>query len=153
MEAIKEEPFSGIRRARQSDSVAIANLGKEALEAMPVPNQRISNEKLLDLARTCILSHYAYVAVKDGEVVGALCALVQDQTVYERKAACVVQFWCPEAGEGIKLIRHFIEWARPQRKIKCIMFTLEAGADPRIGSLLERVGLQKQEVPIYAEWR
>lgn len=146
---------TGIRMARQSDVPAIVRLGIDALKSLPAPNQRISTEKLQELARDCVFmpQNFAWVAVKDSEVVGAVCALVQDQAVYERKAAVVVQFWCPEHGEGIKLIREFLAWARPQRRIKAIIFTLEAGADPRIGSLLERVGLAKQEIPVYVEWR
>jgi len=145
---------AGIFEAKSIHISGIVALGRKALEDDPAPNQTISQERLYALAKDCVLNktHYSWVCVKDGEVVSALCALVIDQTVYERKMASVVQFYTIEAGEGEKLMRHFLAWARPQRKIKSIVFMLEVGADPRIGHLLSRMGLE-ESMPTFIEWR
>jgi hypothetical protein len=143
------------RKAGIEDIGAIVALGVDALTKLPAPNQVISKQRIAALAEECISRpfNYAWVVEKDGEVVGALCAIVADQMVYERKAASVVQYWCQEPGAGIEMIRRFLDWARPQMKIKSIQFTLECGADPRIILLLERLGLRKQEIPVIVEWR
>ena len=143
-----------IRKADYADVPHIVRLGIDGLNAYPAKGQRIDTEKLQHIARTCVANerHFAWVAEHEGQVVGALCAVVVDQDVFQRKIASCVQFWCPQAGEGIKLMREFMGWARPQRKVKAIMFSMEAGADPRIGDLLERLGCEMQRHPLYIEW-
>lgn len=143
-----------IQTAESHHIPGMVKLGIKALTEDPIPNQRISTEKLQKLAENCVLvaHNYAIVSEQDGEVVASLCALVDEQLVYTRRAANVVQFYTTVPGEGEKLIRTFLEWARGQRRIKCICFTLEAGADPRIGKLLERMGLTLQ-LPVFAEWK
>jgi hypothetical protein len=144
----------GIHLAESKHIPGLVKLAVNALTADPIPNQRISVNRLQGLAETCVLIDYNYsiVSVKNGEVVAALSALVHDQLVYERKMATVVQFYTLTPGEGVKLIREFLRWARSLRKIKAIAFTLERGADPRIGSLLSKLGLNS-EMPVYVEWR
>lgn len=147
--------FFMIRVAGCSDVPDIVRLGIDGLNAYPVEHQRIDVEKLQEVARTCVLgpNNFAWIAVHEGKTVGALCALVMPQSVYQRKCASCVQFWCPQAGEGIKLIREFRDWASEQRSIKAVMFTLEAGADPRIGDLLEKAGFEIQKHPVYVQWK
>lgn len=143
-----------IQEATYHEVPGIVALGITALKADPIPNQRISTEKIQNIARQCVSSeqHYAWVSVIDDEVVAALCAMVQPQMVYERLMASVVQFYTIEPGEGEKLMRHFLDWRRERkRRIKMVAFTLECGADPRIGKLLERMGLT-QTMPVYVEW-
>ncbi len=148
------EMIDGIQEAAPTHVPGMVALGKQALQENPAPRQRISYEKLTNLARECIASpnNYAKVSVKDGEVVASVCAIVDEQMLYERKQATVVQFYTKAAGEGMKLIRDFLKWARAQRKIKSIVFMVEFGADPRIKNLLERLGLACDS-PVLVEWR
>ena len=144
-----------IRPAKPQDVPAIVRLALQALNEDPYPNLVISRPKVEAMARVAVSSpqHFVWVAEVDGEVRGAVAAIVDDCTFYERKQANVVQFYAREApGEGIKLIREFLRWARSRQAIKQIIFTLEGNADPRIGKMLVRMGL-KTALPIYLETR
>jgi hypothetical protein len=144
----------GIREAHMGDLIEMIALGVEALKADPAPGQRISYDRIRSLATECIFkpTNFAWVSVCNGEVVAALCALQHPQVVYERNQASVVQFYSKKPGEGVKLIREFLRWARSRRSIKLISFVLEQGADPRISRLLGRMGLDVEQ-PICCEWR
>lgn len=127
-----------------ADIPAITAIGLEALRAQAYPGLVISPEKVEHVARECVTSasNFAWVAERDGVVGGAVCALVHDQMWYARKQASVVQFASNIPGDGAKLLREFMRWARGRPAIKLISFSLECDADPRIGKLLERLGLR-----------
>lgn len=146
--------MDGIRLATMSDVPDLVRLGVIALKRDLPEGMRISTEKVQDLARECVYNtlNYATVSEKNGEVVAAVCAIVHPLMVYERHQASVVQFYTTTPGEGVKLLRHFLKWARSLPKIKAIVFTLEMGADPRIGQLLERMGLEGI-LPVYVEYK
>jgi len=143
----------GIRKATTRDIPAIVRLGKQALREDPIPNTVISTAKLQATAWECVHSttNYSWVAEVDGEVVAAVCALLQPQQVYERMQATVVQFYTTVPGWGEKLIRHFLEWAE-KPGIKAVVFMLEGNADPRIIKLLERMGFT-EKMPVLVKWR
>lgn len=142
--------------ANPSDIKAVAALGMEAMRINPLPGMVISRDRCIEVATECISGpqNYCWVCEIDGEVVGAVSALVHPCMLYERNQASVVQYFCKAPGEGIKLIRKFLEWARGRRSIKMIVFTLEGdeSADPRIGDMLVRMGLTGQ-LPVYIETR
>lgn len=142
-----------IREAKTPDIPAIVSLGRQVLEENPIPNTIISTEKLKTTAWECVHStnNYAWVAEVDGQVVAAVCALLQQQQVYERMQATVVQFYTTVPGWGEKLIRHFLEWAE-KPKVKAVVFMLDGNADPRIIKLLERMGFTEQ-MPVMVKWR
>ena len=143
-----------IRKSTPSDISAISDLGLEALNRWAYPNLVISEEKVRSVALDCVSSprNFSWVAEEDGAVVAAVSAIVHDMMFHERKQASVVQFYTRSPNAGIPLIRKFLEWARGRKAIKCICFTLECNADPRIGKMLERLGLNK-ELPVYMEAR
>jgi hypothetical protein len=123
-----------------------------ALRENAYPGLRIDPGKVRQTARECVTGagNFCWVSEIDGEVVASVAAVVHDLTFYERKQASVIQFYSVQPGEGIKLMRIFLEWARKRPAIKLIAFTLEAQADPRIGKLLKRLGLS-HELPVYME--
>ena len=143
-----------LRPAVPDDIPGILDLGMEALKNDPYEGLVISRDRMFEVARTCVsgAAHFAWIGEQDGKVVAAVLALVGPMSFYERSQATVVQFYSKAPGEGIKLMREFLRWARGRRNIKAIMFTLEHRADPRIGKLLTRLGL-KVELPIYMEVR
>ncbi len=139
-----------IRKAKPSDVPAVVRLGLEALNQDPYEELLICEDKVKAIAIECISApcNFCWVAEKDGEVVGAVTAIVHQMAFYERSQATVVQFFCKEPGEGIKLIRELLNWVDTRPAIKMVCFTLECRADPRIGKLLNRLGLKK-ELPVY----
>lgn len=144
-----------IRKATPADIPAIVALGIEALERGAYENMVISRAKVEAIAREAVSSpaDFCWIAVVDGEVRGALTALVHECTFYERKQATVIQFYCPGApAHFLALLREFLRWARGRPVIKLIVFSLEHDADPRLGALLSRLGLSKA-LPAYIETR
>lgn len=130
----------------------IVMLVRAELEEDPAPNQTISQEKVYDLVKICVMNkiNYTWVSVKDGVVVASLCALITDQPIYQRKMAAIMQFYTTEPGEDEKLLDHFLEWTRGQRKIKRIVAILEQST--QVGDLLFNKGLT-DSMPTYSEWR
>lgn len=143
-----------IRQATVSDIPAIVDIGIKGLMNDPYPNLVIDPIKVKAIATECVssASNFSWVSEEKGEVVAAVSVLVHDMMFYERKQATVVQFYAIQPNAGLPLIRKFLEWARSRKIIKMICFTLECRADPRIGKLLKRLGLQK-ELPVYMEMR
>ena len=139
-----------IRKAKPSDVPAVVKLGIEALNMDPYDNLRIDEDKATAIATECISApcNFCWVAENDGEVLGAVTALVHPMAFYERSQATVIQFYCKDPGQGIKLIRELLNWVATRPAIKMVCFTLECRADPRIGKLLKRLGLQ-DELPVY----
>lgn len=139
-----------IRKATPSDIPDLVRLGLEALNLEPYENLRICEEKVNAVAIECVSAscNFCWVAENDGEVLGAVSALVHPMAFYERNQATVIQFYCKDPGQGIKLIRELLKWAKSRPAIKMVCFTLECKADPRIGKLLKRLGLQN-ELPVY----
>lgn len=138
-----------------ADVPALVALGIEALNEDPYTELIIDPEKVRKVAVECVsaATNFAWVAERDGEVAGAVCAIVVPMMFYERSQASVVMYYCRRApGEGIALLREFLRWARARPVIKLIEFTLERHADPRIGKLLTRLGL-RQVLPIYIQLR
>tara|TARA_R100001198_G_C5173309_1_gene173128 strand:+ start:224 stop:664 length:441 start_codon:yes stop_codon:yes gene_type:complete len=139
-----------IRKAKPSDVPEVVRLGLEALKRDAYENLRISETKVVDMAKECISApcHFCWVAEKDSKIVGAVSAMVHPMAFYERSQASVVQFYCEDPGQGVKLIREFLAWAKSRPAIKMVCFTLECKADKRIGKLLSRLGLEN-ELPVY----
>lgn len=143
-----------IRRAVPDDLPAIVALGLEALERGAYPELVISRAKVEALARQCVSAarNFSWVAEKDGEVGGALCAIVSPLPFHERDQAVVIQFYSRIPGDGIALIRAFLRWTRGRPGIKLTQFTLETDADPRIAKLLVRLGVS-HEHPVLVQVR
>ncbi len=141
-----------IRQAVPADLPGVLALGLEAMNNDPYPNLVISERKCREVALQCISApqNFCWVSEVQGEIVAAVCACVHEMTFYERRQASVVQFYSRAPGEGVKLLRKLLEWYRSRPGIKALVFTLEHGADPRIGLLLRRLGL-KRVLPVYME--
>jgi len=143
-----------IRRAVPADIPAIVELAIEALRQGAYENMVINREKVEAMVRVCLTSppNFAWIAEHDGQIGGAVGALVHECMFYDRIQATVVMFFCKIRGEGVKLLREFLRWARARPAIKLIAFSLEYDADQRIEILLKRLGLTKA-LPAFIETR
>ena len=142
-----------IRKATPKDIKAVVNLGLEALHKNPYPGLIVCPDKVGSIAKEVQAPcNFCYVSETDKVVTGAVSALVHQNMFYERSQASVVQFYCREPGEGIRLLRKFMSWAKARPIIKVICFTMDVKMDPRIGKLLHRLGLN-QELPVYMRFK
>lgn len=139
-----------IRAATPADIQAVGDLGLEAMELNPYEGLVVSERRIRDTARSAITSpsDFCMVCEQDGQVVGAVTAVVHEMTFYERKQASVVQFYCKAPGQGIRLIRELLRWVDGRRAIRAVVFTLEHDMDPRIAKMLRRLGFLA-ELPVY----
>jgi len=142
-----------IRRAVPDDIRGVAQLGIEALQKNGYEELVIDAQKVYNVAQEVITGagNFCLVAVRHGKIVGAVSALIQEQLFYQRKVANVVQFYCTEPGLGVKLIREFLRWVESRPAIKSVMFCLEVHADPRVATLLRRLGM-RNEFPVMAKF-
>ena len=139
-----------IRKAVPDDVLAIVELGEEAININPYEGLVPCPIKMMSMAVECVSSanNFAMVVECDGEIVGAVCALVHPMMFYKKSQASVLQFYCKKIGYGVKLLRELMNWVESRPVIKMVCFTLENKADPRIGRLLRRLGLN-EELPVY----
>ena len=117
----------------------------EALRTERYPTLVISLERIRATALECITSaqNFAWVCEKDGKIVGAVGATTNPGFWFERSEVNVVMFYCKAPGEGIALLRELVRWFRSRPILKRLNFVCEYDADPRLGKLLERLGLNK----------
>ena len=139
-----------IRRATKGDIKPIVRLELKSLSAADHGNLVVSPDRVKAVLMECLTNprSFAWVAEVDGEIKGALCALVEECLFYERQAATVVMFYSEMRGEGVKMLRTLMRWAKSRPGIKIVAFTPPFGADPRIGHLLTRAGLETS-LPVY----
>lgn len=138
-----------IRKAVPADIPKAIEIAIEALSIDPYPQLLISRERVTAAVTECISSatHFAWVSEIDGEIVGGLGALVTPMIFHERSQASVLMWYCRRPGDGAALMRQFIRWCEGRPMIKLITYHGERGADPRVGLLARRCGLD-QELPL-----
>ena len=138
-----------IRPARLSDIPAVEKLAFEALNRDKPDAMVISVDKIHDMCVECASkqSNFAWVSETDGVVTGCVAALVHEMLFFERKQCSVVMYYCKEPGEGIKILRKLMKWAKERPIIKLVEFTLERHDNKRVQQLLKRVGLT-ESLPI-----
>ena len=111
----------------------------------PYPELVVSKERIYDSVKTCVNSamHFSWVSEQDGEIVGALGALVVPNMMYERSQAVVLMWYCKRPGDGVKLMKSFLKWCDSKMFIKQVQYSEELNADPRIGRLLRKMGFKE----------
>lgn len=118
------------------------------------PSLLPSRRKIARMATELVssASQFVWVSVEGGHVKGVLAASVDDIFWAERKQAVVVMFYCAVPGDGSKLLREFLSWARGRRAIKLITVGLDFPHDPRLDDMVKRFGLTRRG-GIFTEYR
>lgn len=134
-----------IRPAKLSDIPDIVALAVESVsrDPLPVKNDEAAMEAM---ARQLIgnPAHFIWVGVQDGEVTACVAAIVQPGFWFRGLQASVLLFYAQRPGVGALLLRKFAAWVKSRSGIKVAVFELEPGADPRIESLLSRIGFARK---------
>jgi hypothetical protein len=136
-----------VRNALPRDIEAIVDMACESLLKDPLPVV-LNRKKMEETAHALIggNQHFSMVAEIDGVVVAAVAALVEPGFWFNRMQASVVMFSTRKPMAGIALLRTFAAWVKSRPMIKMAVFSLEPGADPRIGKLLDRLGFGLKNV-------
>lgn len=133
-----------IRRATDRDLDAIVELAIESVSRDPLP-VRISKDAMRETARSLLApAHFMWVTEVAGRVVAAVAACVQPSFWFERAQCSVLLYYSRAPGAGIGLLREFARWVKGRAAIKVAVIELEPGADPRLVSLLNRLGFSRE---------
>jgi len=132
-----------IREATLDDINDITRLGIEALGRDRPKKLLISRDKVREMAYKCVIDdkNFAMVSEHEGEVMGAVVALVHQMLFFERSQCSVVMYYCKQPGEGLEMLRQLMRWAKAKPVIKMVEFTLEREDNERVKKLLTRLGL------------
>lgn len=132
-----------IRPAQLSDIPAVERLAFEALSRDKPKNMVIDKDKIHEMAVHLASGnkHFSWVSETDGEITGCVAALVHEMLFFERNQCSVLMYYCKSPGEGIKMLRELMRWAKSRPMIKMLEFTLERTGNERIKKLLKRLGL------------
>jgi hypothetical protein len=132
-----------IRKAVPADIACLTALSIEALQIDAYDELVISKDKVAALVREAASSaqHFLWVAEQDGVIDGALGALVFPMMFHERSQATVALWYCRRPGDGMRLMKQFLQWAESRPMIKQVQYSGERKGDRRIiGILKDRYG-------------
>lgn len=131
-----------IRPATREDIPQFIPLAMEALSLQPYSTMVPSLAKVSALVDRAVgnVQDFVWVSEHDGQLQGALAALVEPLVLYERNQAQVVMWYCKHPGDGARLMRRFLAWLRTRPMIKQAVYSPEAFGDPRITELVQRMG-------------
>lgn len=131
------------RKPEPADIDALAEVCLQALRAERMGDIQPSMSKIKAMVAMGSSGdeHFTRIVEVDGVVVGAFCVMVHEGIWFDGLQASLLINWVKVPGEGIKIIREFLRWAKDNPKIKLIAFSTDPDADPRLGKLLKRLGL------------
>lgn len=134
-----------IRPARIADVDAIVSLAAESVSIDPLP-VKIDRQAMSAMTRSLIgnPAHFIWVAEQDGDVTACVAAQVSPGFWFKGLQASVLLFYARKPGAGALLLRKFAAWCKGRSGIKLAVFELEPNVDPRIESLLTRLGFGRK---------
>jgi hypothetical protein len=143
-----------IRPAAPKDIDIIVELGIESLNNDAYEELIISKEKVREVAIECVSSssHFSWVSEIDGNVVGAVLAMVFPMQFYERSQCSVIMFYCRVPRSGGFLIRKLFKWYQSRPMLKMLEFTLERNMSPKIADFLTKLGITP-ELPVHSHFK
>lgn len=133
-----------VRRPKASEIAAVLVMAcREAKEKYP--RLRFNGDKSRELATRLIADAACFcrVAVRQGEIVGAMAVSVQDNAWADRKAANIVLWVSEYPGAGMKMLREFCEWFKSRRIIRVAGMSPEFEFPERLNRALEREGFAR----------
>lgn len=130
-----------LRRLRPDDLEQVANYAIEGMRPHLVPLV-LSRERVRAVIRHTQSSEQDFhlVAEHDGQIVGAIAALVSPMLWFERWEASVVMCRATHPGAGAQMVRRLMEWARDDPRIKRVVFPIEFDAPRAMARFLRMNG-------------
>ncbi len=131
-----------IRQAVHSDIPALVDLSIEALMLDPYEQLVIDHGRVYQCVVDCVtgINNFAWVSENEQGIQGGLGALTMPLMFYQRSQCQIAMWYCKLQGDGIRLMKQFLTWAKTRIMIKQIIFSPERGADPRISKIAVRSG-------------
>lgn len=134
-----------IRPATMTDLNAI--IGIASFEALRYEKLHADADKIRRLIIMAISSakHFCWVSENENDIKGVIVG-VTSRNLWAQRQNCLVTLWTSEiVGDGVKMMRKFIEWVKSRRIIRVAGIVPDNNEiDPRVWSLVERIGFEKQ---------
>ena len=133
-----------IREAKQTDIPDLIPLAIEALKSDSYPELKIDQSRVFTQITACVVSrqHFCWVSEQDGEIVGGLGAIVAPQAVYEGNHAIIFGWYCRKPGDGLKLMKQFLNWVQEKKNVHSIEYSLPKKDRERISKVVKRLGFR-----------
>lgn len=131
-----------IREAKQTDIPELIELAIEALKSDSYPELTIDRNRVYLQVTNCVISktNFAWVSEVDGKIVGALGAVTAPHAFYEKNQAVVIMWYCKKHGDGMKLMKSFLEWVLARKSVNHIEYSLPQRAGGNMVKQLHKLG-------------
>ncbi len=136
------EPVSMIREARQTDIPDLIPLAIEALKSDSYPELQIDRSRVFLQITTCVVSkaNFACVSEQDGKIVGAMGVVTVPHAFYTGNQAVVVMWYSKKHGDGIKMMKLFMNWLKEKKSVNYVEYSLPKKDRERMVKILRKFG-------------
>lgn len=134
-----------IRPAKLTDIPAIVELAVESVTTHPLPLKN-DLDAMAAMARSLIgnPAHFVWVGEVDGKVVSCVAAQVGPGFWFKGLQVSVLLYYARPPGSVALLMRRLSTWMKGRSGIKLGVVELEPSADPRLVSLLSKMGFARR---------
>ena len=131
-----------IRPAEKKDIVFIVRLAVESVSQDPI-SVTISRKKMRYQLQESIEQNAAIVSEINGSIVGAVVWSIHDSFWFTEKQASLLMFYCPNGGEGYKLLRAFAKTVQNDKSIGMAYVSLERNMGEKYIRAFKRLGFTR----------
>ncbi len=135
-----------IRKATTGDLPKILELGRRLIKNTPYRDQKLDIMVCGNTLGNCISSAlgFAEVAVHKGELTGMFLGCAIPLFYSKARMASDIIIYSERAGDGVRMTRHFIDWAWKIPNVVEVTLSQSSGINiERTGKIYARLGLQK----------
>jgi hypothetical protein len=135
-----------IRKATTGDLPKILELGRRLIKETPYKDQKLDIMVCGNTLGNCISSAlgFAEVAVHKGKVTGMFLGCAIPLFYSKARMASDIIIYSERAGDGVRMARHFIDWAWSIPNVVEVTLSQSSGINiERTGKIYARLGLQK----------
>lgn len=127
------------RRIRPMDVQAISRLAMRAVSCAPY---EVSLEKIVQMATFFAVHHEHFqLAAFDGdEPVAGVAMLVTEMPIFKGGEGTIAFCFSERPGAGRAILRRLMQWVQADTRIKRVSWGMNAGFDPRIAKVAQRIG-------------
>lgn len=133
-----------IREAKQTDIPDLIPLAIEALKSDSYPELKIDRNRVFTQVTNCVIpkANFAYVSEHEGKIVGAMGAIIAPHAFYEGSQAIVVMWYCKKHGDGMKMMKAFLNWLKDKKSVNHIEYSLPQSASRNMVRQLHKLGFK-----------
>lgn len=134
-----------IRKGTYQDLQQILALANKAGDLTPYAHVPRDRPTMAQAVTTCIASKFSccFVSEHDGKLTGVLLAQAPELWFSKKRAATDLLFYC-ESGDGIYLIREYLQWALALPGLVEVSLAQSSGVEiERFEKLCEHAGMRK----------